>query len=291
MVFLQQLSNGVIIGFVYSLMAIGLSLIFGVMKLVNFAHGELYMLGAYVTYFACHMLNLPPVISLFISMIIVFGVGMIIESTFISHMRKEHFNLEHTILLTFAISIFLQNLALIVWGPTYKRNPPILKGVINMGLVVQSKQRLLVVGIAIMIIIIVTFILKKTKIGWAIRATSQLPETAEIMGININYIYMITFGIGSSLASVAGSLIAPIFYIYPTMGVVPVMKAFVVIILGGLGSVEGAIIGGIVIGITETLTSAYISSQYETAVAFIIMIILLIFKPSGLLSIKQKNMR
>jgi len=282
LVFFQQLSNGIIKGSIYSLIAVGLSLIFGIMGLINFAHGELYMLGAYVAFFACSLFHLPPIISLFVSMAVVFGVGMIIEGTAIHHMRQKKSPLLYVILLTFGISIFLQNLVLIVWGATYKRNPPILKGAFSMGPIIQSNQRVLVLVIALLIMITVYLVIKKTKLGRAIRATAQSLDAAVLMGINVDRVYMLTFGIAAALAAAAGSLIAPMFYIYPTMGVSPVLKAFVIVILGGLGSIGGAVLGGFIIGIAESLTAAYISSQYEAAVAFGLMMALLIFKPSGL---------
>lgn len=288
MVFLQQLSNGIIIGVIYSIMAMGLSLIFGIMDVINFAHGELYMLGAYAAFYVSTLFNISPMISLVLAILIVFFIGLLIEATAIRHMRSKRSPLEYTILLTFGISIFLQNLALIIFGPSYKRIPPILKGVINIGPIVQSRQRILILLIAIFMMILISYIIKRTKLGMAMRATAQSIEASKLIGINVNSIYMISFGIGAALAAAGGSLIAPMFYIYPTMGITPVLKSFVIIILGGLGSIEGAVLGGIIIGITETLTCAYVSAQYETAVAFALMIIILVFKPSGLFG-KAKN--
>lgn len=283
MVFLQQLSNGVVIGVVYSLMAIGLSLIFGIMRLINFSHGEFYMLGAYISFYMCSLFNISPLISLFIAMVTVFLVGLFVEGTVIKYMRLKQSPLQYSILLTFGISIFFQNFALIVFGPTYKRLPPLLKGVIQIGPIVQSKQRLLILCVGIILMIMFNYLIKKTKLGLAMRATAQSSEASMLIGIDVNKIYMATFGIGSSLAAAGGSLIAPMFFIYPTMGMIPISKSFVVIILGGLGSIQGAVLGGIIIGITETITCAYISAQYEAAVAFLIMILILVIKPTGLL--------
>lgn len=280
--FFQQLFNGIVIGSIYALIAIGLSLIFGVMKVINFAHGELYMLGAYVTFFGCQFLGLHPLISMLLAMLIIFTFGMLIERSSIYYIRKRRSPDLHYILLTFGLSIFLMNVALVLWGPIYRKSPPILTGVVTIFGVTQSYQRLLTIFISLAIILVLHLYLQKTKMGWAMRASAQNLDAAMLMGINVNRVYTISFGLGSALSAAAGSLISSFFYIYPTMGMVPVLKAFVVTIFGGLGSIPGAFFGGFVIGIAECLAAAYVSSAYKDAVGYIIMVAILILMPSGL---------
>jgi branched-chain amino acid transport system permease protein len=264
-------------------MAVGLTLIFGVMGIVNFAHGELFMLGAYFYYLLCSAYGLPPSLSLLISPLIVLVFGLVVERGAI-HLILQGKNWDmNTLLFTFGLSLFLQNFALVVWGPEFMGAPKVLEGTtIILGEIAYGNQRLLAIGLSSVLIILLHFILKETRYGKAIRAVAQDPVMSELVGVNNAVIFMITFGIGAGLAALAGAIAGPLFFISPTMGVTPSLMAFVVVIFGGLGSFYGSIIASFILGITESLAAAYISSQYKDAFAFAIMIAMMALRPSGL---------
>jgi branched-chain amino acid transport system permease protein len=274
--------NGLIIGGSYVLIAVGLTLIFGILDAINLAHGEVYMLGAYVLYFLFGVWGLNYWAALILATGIIGIFGIVIEKLSFRPLRKQP--LLNTMLVSIALAILLQNLAMLFWGA----DPKVVKTamseeVIQFFGVSLTVQRLVVLIVGAVAIILLHLLIEKTRIGKAMRAVAQDKDAAALMGISIDRVYTFTFAVGSALAAVAGALIAPIFQIFPTMGFVPFIKAFTVVILGGLGNVIGAIYAGFILGIAESLGAAYISTPYKDSFAFIILIIMLLIKPSGLM--------
>lgn len=289
MEFLQQLVNGLALGSVYALLALGYTMVYGIIQLINFAHGEIYMIGAFSGYYTATTLGLPLVPTLLVAMATSALAGIIIEKVAYKPLRNSP---RITLLITaIGVSLFLQNGMRISAGPDPKPFPDLIKaGVINLGgLQIESKTILMLI-ISALLVILLQFIVYKTKVGKAMRAASFDIEAASLMGINVNNTISITFAIGSALAGIAGVLIA-ISYpsITPYMGVMPGLKAFVAAVLGGIGSIPGALLGGISIGVLETLSKAYISTNFSDAIVFAVLIIILLIKPAGLLGKKTNE--
>jgi branched-chain amino acid transport system permease protein len=277
----ESLLNGLLVGGVYSLMAIGLTLIFGVMKVVNFAHGSLIMLGMYTTYWAVILLDLDPYLSLPISLAVLFLIGASLQKFLINPILNapEH----NQLLLTLGVSLFMENLAVFLWSPDYRVMRTGYEGtVFYVGDVSLSLVRILAFGIAMVLSAALYVLLTKTDLGRAIRAASEEPKGALLMGINIRRIYIITFGIGAACAGVSGGAIAPFFPVYPYVGWLFVITAFVVVVLGGLGSIQGAFIGGLIIGVADSVGAMFLPGAMKSIISFTIFILILLFKPTGL---------
>lgn len=288
--FLQHIFNGLVIGGSYALIGIGLTLIFGIMNVVNFAHGEFYMLGAYLFFTALTVLKFPLPIAMMLAFLTVLLFGWAFERFLIRPLRSEP--IESPMLMTIGLSILLQNLALLVWGGEAQTVPKLMNTTsVNIGPVVVSSDRLVILLVAILIIAGTHLFISRTKIGRGIRATFQDREAAEIVGVNIERIYALTFGFGAALAGAGGFLLAPIFLITPTMGIIAVGKSFAVVIIGGLGNINGAIVGGLLLGVVESLGAGYISSGYKDAFSFLVLILVLLLKPDGLLTKKSGGVR
>jgi len=279
--FAQQLSNGTVIGVIYALMAIGLTIAFGIMNVGNFAQGEFYMLGAVATFFLVSLLKLNYFMSLLISGIIIFALGVIVEFLTIKPLQLRGFM--PVILSTLGLSVFFQHLALILWGPVPRSIPaPLSKKPFCFFEIYITPQRVLVLVGGVLIIAALYLLIKKTKVGMAMRAVAKDSNTASLMGINIRRIYLFSFGLSCALAALAGGLIGPLYTISPMMGEVPVIKAFSVVIMGGMGNVQGAIVAGFILGVVESLGAGFISTSYKDAIAFGIMILVLLFRPQGI---------
>ncbi len=283
---LQHLLNGLIMGGAYALIGIGLTMILGIMNVVNFAHGELYMLGAYFVYTLSAFLGIDFFISIIIAMVAVAGVGWLIEKGILRPLRGSPS--EMSMLATIGISIALQNAARFIWSPVPQNLsvpfPPIA---VALGPVRITYLRMFCALIALGAIVATHFLVQKTKLGRAIRATFQDKETAALLGVRVDHIFSFTFAYGSALAALSGSLLGAVFILMPTMGDFAIVKAFAVVILGGMGSFPGAILGGLILGVTENLAAAYISSGYKDVIAFGLVILILIIKPSGLFGRKK----
>lgn len=277
----QSLINGVLIGGVYSLIAIGLTLIFGVMKIINFAHGSLMMLGMYVCYWSVALLHINPYASILIVIPVMFLVGVIIQKYLINTIitAPEH----NQLLLTLGISLFLENLAVFLWTPDYRvLSTPYSNINFYFGDISLSFARLMAFGLAVLCTAVLYFVLTKTDLGKAIRAASEEPEGAVLMGINVPRIYWISFGIGAACAGVSGAAIAPFFPVYPQVGSLFVITAFVVVVLGGMGSFFGAFVGGIIIGVADSVGAMFLPGSMKSIISFTIFILILLFKPNGL---------
>jgi len=286
--FVQQLINGISLGSIYALIALGYTMIYGIIKLINFAHGDIYMVGAYIGFFAITMMHVSIVPALLISMIITGLLGMLVERLAYKPLRQAP---RISVLITaIGVSFFLEYTMMYFVSPTPRTFPGVFDDVaLHFGSFMVNGQQLLIFGITFILMVVLTYIVQKTKIGKAMRAVSFDVETAQLMGIDADRVISITFGIGSALAAAAGVLVG-VYYnsIDPLMGIMPGLKAFVAAVLGGIGILPGAMAGGLILGVIEALVSGFISSTFRDAAAFAILILVLLFKPSGLLG---KNTR
>jgi branched-chain amino acid transport system permease protein len=272
---------GVAIGSIYVLLATGLNLIFGVMKLVNFAHGELLMIGAYVSYSVTTAFGLNAYLSVFVAMGVVALIGIAVER--LAFRRVLGSDKLNEIFVSLGLILIFDNVAVLMWGEKSNRIiSPLENMSLHIGDIAISYDWLIAVAFVIAILIGLVFLVRKTKIGMAMRATSQKSQASMLMGINIEHIYIITFALGAALAGAAGSLYGIIFPFNPYIGALPTIKAFAIIILGGLGSIPGAIIGGLLYGIAEQSAVIFLGGIWRDAVAFSLLIIVLIFRPKGL---------
>jgi branched-chain amino acid transport system permease protein len=279
-IFVQQLLNGLTVGSVYSLVALGLTLVYGILHIPNFAHGALYMMGGYVTLTMMTKAGLPYWLAIVISMIVIGLLGVLMERLVFYPLRDAP--PLHDKIAAIGILLFLEAFAQFVWGADYQTMPTPYGKVVNLFGLTLTMQRLLIIVSTIVIMILLYFFLKKTFIGATIIAMSQNREGANLVGINTNKVAMMTFMISGSLAALAASLASPINLVFPGMGHLVILKAFVIIILGGMGSIPGAIIGGYILGFSESLGATYISNDYKDIIAFVILVIILTVKPTGL---------
>ena len=290
MEFLQQVINGLSLGFVYALIAIGYTMVYGIIGLINFAHGDIYMVGAYFGFFAATNLKLPFIPTLLVAMIGAAIVGVLIEKIAYKPLRNSP---KMSILITaLAMSVLLENVVKLKMSSnpqTYPDNLLPQKVWHFLGLTIDNRQ-VIIILISILLVVILQYIVFRTKTGKAMRASSFDKDAAALMGINVNSIISITFAIGSALAAAAGVLMG-IYYssIDPYMGIMPGLKAFVAAVLGGIGIIPGALWGGIIMGLAETFSKVYINSNLSDAIAFSILILILIIKPSGLLGKKTSE--
>ncbi|HKH35530.1 MAG TPA: branched-chain amino acid ABC transporter permease [Beijerinckiaceae bacterium] len=279
--FLQHLVNTLILGGTYALLGIGLTLIFGVMRVVNFTHGELYAFGAYAVFALAMLLGVNFFLALLLAILGGVAIGALIEMALLRPMRGA--DIDTTMLVMIGAWIVMQNTEMLAWGGVAKAVvTPFPEVPLVVGPVSVSYLRLFVLAMALVLIAATYVLINRTKLGKAMRATFQDPDTAALMGININGIYTATFAIGSGLAAAAGALLGPVFLAVPTMGDLAALKSFAIVILGGLGSITGATIGGFILAFAEELGAGYISSGYRDAMGFLIIILVLMFRPTGL---------
>jgi len=272
---------GVAVGCIYILLASGLNIIFGVMKLVNFAHGQFLMIGAFLTWTITVSLGVNAYVAILISMAVVAVLGVVIERlTFRRVMGTDKLN---EIFVSLGLIYIFENAALLIWGDQSQQiKSPFYGMSLSLPSISITYDRIVAVFVVVAILVGFGLLLWKTKIGLAMRATSQINRTAMLMGINVEKIYMVTFALGSALAAAAGGLYGIIFSFNSTTGEMPTIIAFAIIILGGLGSIRGAIIGGLLYGITEQLATLFLGGIWSSAVAFALLIIVLIIRPNGL---------
>lgn len=276
----QVVVSGLLAGGLYAMVALGLALIFGVMRVINIAHGTLLMLGAYVTYWWFHSLGWNPYLSLPVSMGLLFLAGVLLQRIFV-HRVVDAPELS-SLLLTFGISISLVNLAQLAWTSDI-RSVEFLTGSYLWGPIAFSKPRLVGFAFALAITLAAFLFLGKTKLGKAIRATAQSREVAMVCGINVGRIHLLTFGVASALAAAGGSLVSVIVAIQPEMGQVWTFKSFLVIVLGGAGNYPGALLGGLLLGLVEQLSSLFLTTQVSEAIAYLLLVVVLLLRPTGLL--------
>ncbi|HSQ48825.1 MAG TPA: branched-chain amino acid ABC transporter permease [Candidatus Deferrimicrobiaceae bacterium] len=272
---------GVAIGCVYILLATGLNIIFGVMKLVNFAHGQLLMIGAFLTWTISVMAGINAYVAILISMIVVALIGVGVERlTFRRVLGTDKLN---EIFVSLGLIYVFENVAILLWGVNSKQVVSPFYGLsVSFQGVSMTYDRIIAVFVVIASLVAFGVLMKKTKIGLAMRATSQRNTTAMLMGINVERVYMLTFAIGAALAAVAGGLYGIIFSFDYQVGAMPTIIAFAIIIMGGLGSIKGAIVGGLLYGITEQLATLFFGGIWGSAVAFALLIVVLVLRPNGI---------
>jgi branched-chain amino acid transport system permease protein len=276
----QVVISGLLAGSLYAMVALGLGLVFGVMRVLNVAHGPLLMLGAYTTFGLFQWLGLNPYLSLLVSMPALFVVGVVLQRLLVR--RVVDAPELSSLLLTFGVSIALVNLAQLAFTSDV-RSVEYLTGSFVLGPFAFSKSRVIACAFALVITAGAFWFLGQTRLGKAIRAVSQSREVAQVCGINVQRIHMITFGVASALAAAGGTLIAVMVAIQPEMGQVYTFKSFLVIVLGGAGNYPGALLGGLLLGLIEQLSSLFLTTQVNEAVAYVLLVLVLLVRPTGLL--------
>ena len=282
---IQSLINGISIGAVYAIIALGYTMVYGIAKMLNFAHGDVIMVGAYISFCVVQYLGLPPIVSVLAAMVVCTLLGIIIEGLAYKPLRGVP---SLAVLITaIGVSYFLQNAAQLIWGSA----PKIYPSVVTMepirlfdGQIVITGQVIITVIASALIMVALTLFTGKTKIGKAMRAVSEDRDAAQLMGINVNRTISTTFAIGSALAAIAGVLLcSTVPTLMPTTGSMPGIRAFTAAVFGGIGSIPGAMLGGILLGIIETFSKAYLASEFSDAIVFLVLILVLLVKPAGLL--------
>lgn len=281
---LAFLINGISLGSVYAIIALGYTMVYGIAKMLNFAHGDVIMVGGYISFCATSYLGLNPILSILCAIVVCTALGICIEKLAYKPLRNAT---SLAVLITaIGVSYFLQNAALLIWTSNPKSYPNMVSFVpsIKMGTFAISGTALVTILACVIIMLVLTFFTEKTKMGKAMRAVSEDKGAAELMGINVNRTISLTFAIGSGLAAIAGVLLCSAYpTLMPTTGAMPGIKAFTAAVFGGIGSIPGAMLGGILLGVIEIFAKAYISTQLSDAIVFAVLIIVLIVKPSGLL--------
>jgi len=282
---LQIIMTGILLGGIYAVISIGLSLIFGVMRIINFAHGEFLMISMYGAFWAFQYFHLHPYVSAVVIVPIAFIIGALIYKALIHPAMKRSASV--VVLATVGLSLVLQNMALFLWKSDFRTVPVPIAGMnVQIGSIYIPLSSLVAFVVASLITVVLWMFLNKTQIGRSIRATTQDKQAAQLMGINVQKTFLLTFGLGSALVAVGGSLITPIFTIFPALGVNMVMICFVIVVLGGLGSIPGAWLGGIIIGLIDAIAGYYFSAEIKQILFFVIFIAIMIVKPAGLLGVK-----
>lgn len=295
--FFVQFANGAVIGVIYAMIAVGVTLIFSILKIVNFAHGDLYMLGGYCAYYVIEFLELPPLAAMFVSMAALFALAIILERLMLTPLysdtteRKD----EYGLIVTFGLAYFLRNIAVIAFGPFPLKPPSFIPGVLQIDNLILTNDRLVAAGVGIVLMAGLLYFMRRTIWGQALDAVSQSRDSAAIVGINPRRFNSFAFGIGAALAAAAGALVGPIFSLAPDMGVLPNIHAYVIVILGGMGSVTGSIIAGVMLGEAENLFTAYFPDPtrafaYSNAFGVVILMIVLVFRPQGLFGRRHLRM-
>lgn len=293
----QLIWNGLFVGSFYALIALGYSMVYGIIKLLNFAHGDLYMLGGYCAYYVIEYGGVPPLAAMVVAMAALFLGAMILERLMLTPLysdateRKD----EYGLIVTFGLAYFLRNTAVIAFGPFPLKPPSFIPGVQRIGNVIVTNDRLVAGGVGVALIVGLLYFMKRTIWGQALDAVSQSRDAAAIVGINAQRFNSFAFGFGAALAAAAGALVAPIFSLAPDMGVLPNIHAYVIVILGGMGSVGGSIIAGLLLGESENLFTAFFPDPtrafaYTNAFGVLVLMVFLIFRPQGLFGRRHLRM-
>ena len=284
MEFLSYLVSGISLGSMYAIIALGYTMVYGIAKMLNFAHGDIIMVGGYISLMAISSLGLPSWLAVILAIVVCTVLGILIEGLAYKPLRSAP---SLAVLITaIGVSYFLQNAALLIWGASPKAYTPVIAGAVKLfdGQLTVSYVSLLTVAVCLVIMAALTVFTSKSKMGKAMRAVSEDKAAAQLMGINVNFTISMTFAIGSALAAVAGVLLCSSYTsLMPTTGSMPGIKAFTAAVFGGIGSIPGAFLGGILLGMIESLSKAYISTQLANSIVFAVLIVTLLVRPSGLL--------
>lgn len=284
----QQTLNGLVMGLVYALLALGLTISFGIGRVINFAHGELYMLGAFFTYLAAERVGYLGGIA--VALVAMAIAGVMTDRLVLRPLRNRRASIWAPFLATLAVSLVVQNGALAVFGPDpyLLSSPYAYEPIVLAGLVI-TKQDILIAVVAGLATLLLTVFIKRGKYGLAMRAVARDRQTAALMGIDIDRVYILTFGLSAVLAGLAGALVAPKATVDPFMGRMALLKGLSVVILGGRGNIPGAILGGLVLGVAEALGAGFISAAYKDAIGYALMVLVLLFRPEGLLGRRMRR--
>jgi branched-chain amino acid transport system permease protein len=281
LLFLQSLINGILLGGIYAAYSAGFSLIFGVMGVVNIFHGEMVMLGAFITYWVFTLLHIDPFLTIPFSILSLFIFGYLVQKFVINRVVEAHPMISY--ILTFGIHLIITYTALWIWTADFRTVTTTYSGFnLDIGGIIIPYARLATFGVAFIVVSGLSLLLYESEIGRAIQATAQDKEIARLMGVNIRQIYAITFGIGAAITGIAGSLISTYFIIFPQMGLPYTIIAFCVVVLGGMGYIPGALWGGLILGIVQSLTATYLNAGLSGALTFILLFIMLIIRPAGI---------
>ena len=285
MTFISNLINGISLGSVYAIIALGYTMVYGIAKMLNFAHGDVIMIGAYISFCTTTYLHLPPVVSIVFAIVVCTVLGIAIEGLAYKPLRRA--SALAVLITAIGVSYFLQNIALLIWGSapkTFSTVVPFGSIALFDGKLIITSESIVTVVACILIMIALTLFTKKSKMGKGMRAVSEDKDAAELMGINVNVSISVTFAIGSALAAIAGVLLCSAYpVLIPTTGSMPGIKAFTAAVFGGIGSIPGAMLGGILLGIIEIFSKSYISTALSDAIVFAVLIIVLLVKPTGIL--------
>ncbi len=289
-------TTGVIMGIIYALMALGLTLIYSILGIVNFAHGEFYMLGGYAAYVGFSALSgLHPLLIVPLAGLTGVLLGLIFELLFLRPIHQDRIDrpAEYAILVTFGLSFFFINLMLAALGPYPRRPPSFFSGTVDVGIMKISADRLTASGFSLALVAALLVIINKTWIGKALRAVSQDKQAAAVVGIDALTMNSVAFAAGAGLAAIAGALLAPSFSVTPDVGAQPSIRSYIIIVLGGMGSIKGSILGGLIIGLVESLATGYFPDptralKYKTAFGLVIFMLVLLLRPRGLFGRKEE---
>ncbi|MEM1485500.1 branched-chain amino acid ABC transporter permease [Oscillospiraceae bacterium PP1C4] len=285
---IQQIFNGLALGMAYALIAVGYSLVFGILRLINFSHGSIYAFGAHIALLFVGM-NFGILPAILLSIVFTGALGVVIDKTALEPLRKKNSIPIASLITTIGISNIIQNLLMIRFGSEKKSFPAFFDfGMVSFGNVQINSTQIVMCIVSLILLTVLMIVIHKTKIGLAMRATEQNAKAANLMGINVNFVISFTFFLGGASAAIAGALISGYYQIvYPTMGFMVGLKAFAAAVLGGIGALPGSVIGGLIVGVSESLAATFLGSTYRDSVAFIILILVLIVRPTGLFGKKN----
>ena len=284
---LEQIVNGTMIGCIYVLVALGMVLIFGVMQVLNFAHGVLFMAGGYVCHFAFFKITGSYPAAIALSMLALAALGLALERAVFRPLRD---NIQMQIVASLGLILVIQNGVVALWGPNaLQMRVPTAETIVRLGALSFTAQHLVIIGTVAVTVVLLQLFLTRTRLGTAIRATSQNAEAARVVGVDANRIFVLTFVISSALAALGGALLGPLFLIFPQMGDLPLLKALTAIVLGGMGSVPGAVIGGLAIGLIEAVSTLFIPTDFRDTVVFGLLILVLLVRPWGLFGVRVRG--
>ncbi|MDR3170806.1 MAG: branched-chain amino acid ABC transporter permease [Treponema sp.] len=282
-IFIQQVCNGIALGLVYALVAVGYSLVFGILRLINFSHGAVYAFGAHIAFFFVG-LHFGPIPAIIAAVVITGVLGVLIDKVALAPLRKKKSVSIAALVTTLGISNIIQNMLVVIFGSQRKPFPDFFNlGTLTISGIQMNSRQFVMFGVSLVLLLFLLLIVHKTKIGLAMRATAQNTKAAALMGINVNSIITMTFLMGGASAAIAGGMVSGYYQVvYPGMGFMIGLKAFAASVLGGIGSLPGALVGGLAVGLIESIAALYIGSNYRDAMAFIILIAVLIFRPAGI---------
>ncbi len=278
--FLQMGLTGINLGLMYALIAIGLTLIFGVMRIIQYAHGEMFMLGAFVLYYWHAELGLPYWAGVAVSAVLIFAVGALLQVLLFKSLHGK--NILYSLAVSLGLVLIISGSGQLIFGTTTKGIPSAVSGGVLIGGAYLSYERMVISAVSIALIVALWLFLRRSVTGLAIRAVAEDPETAALQGIQTGRIHWIAFGLGSSMAAIAGCMMGTLLSIVPTMGFLATIKAFMIVIMGGLGSVIGALVGGMILGMIDSVVTTTISGDIALILSFVVIFLILVFRPSGL---------